>query len=531
MTTSSDPLPSDLADAHALIVSLRDTLVVERGEALVRRLENDKLKFLIAKLRREQFGQSSERGKLLVEQLELAIEDLEASQAAAEAEADIGAPAAAAAARERRTSRSPRPILPENLPVERIVYPAPCACAKCGGERLRKLGETVSRTLECEPRRWKVIEHVREKMTCRDCEAVSETPAPSHPIPRGFAGPNLLAGVLVSKFMLHQPLNRQSDTFAREGGASQGPWPAQQVRVASGGIAIDTLTLADRVGACAVALAPLVEAIRRHVLSAERIHADDATVPVLAKVKTATGRLWTYVRDDRPFGGTDPPAAAFHYSRSRSGEYPREHLATYGGIMQADAFAGYNELYQGKRKPAPIVEAACWAHGRRKLFDVAKLSKAPIASEAVRRIDEIFAIERTINGRTAAERLAVRQDQSKPLVMELEAFLREKRALLSARSETAKAISYTLNHWAAFARFLDDGRICLSTDGVENPQSSSGGRFFWLRFPGRDHALVGLLGPRHVAGLAVPDLLDPVVPGRACLAIGARCSRRQFHLA
>jgi len=466
---SSDPLPSDLADAHALIVSLRDTLVVERGEALVRRLENDKLKFLIAKLRREQFGQSSERGKLLVEQLELAIEDLEASQAAAEAEADIGAPAAAAAAaaRERRTSRSPRPILPENLPVERIVYPAPCACAKCGGERLRKLGETVSRTLECEPRRWKVIEHVREKMTCRDCEAVSETPAPSHPIPRGFAGPNLLAGVLVSKFMLHQPLNRQSDTFAREGGASQCPWPAQQVRVASGGIAIDTLTLADRVGACAVALAPLVEAIRRHVLSAERIHADDATVPVLAKVKTATGRLWTYVRDDRPFGGTDPPAAAFHYSRSRSGEYPREHLATYGGIMQADAFAGYNELYEGKRKPAPIVEAACWAHGRRKLFDVAKLSKAPIASEAVRRIDEIFAIERTINGRTAAERLAVRQDQSKPLIMELEAFLREKRALLSARSETAKAISYSLNHWAAFARFLDDGRICLSNNAAE----------------------------------------------------------------
>jgi transposase len=439
---SSDQLPSDLAGAHVMIVALR-------SEALIRRLETEKLKFLIAKLRREQFGQSSERGRLLVEQLELAIADVEESQGEAEAEADIVAPAAAAAAREHRTRRSPRPVLPADLPVERIVYPAPCACAKCGGARLRKLDEIVSRSLECEPRRWKIIEHVREKMTCRDCDGITETPAPSHPIPRGFAGPNLLASVLVSKFMLHQPLNRQSDTFAREG------------------IAIDTSTLADRVGACAVALAPLVEAIRRHVLAAERLHTDDTTVPVLAKGKTATGRLWTYVRDDRPFGGADPPAAAFHYSRSRSGEYPREHLAAYGGIMQADAFAGYNDLYDARRKPAPIVEAACWSHGRRKLFDIAKLDKAPIALEAVRRIDEIFALERTIRGRSAAERLAVRQDQVKPLVLELEAFLREKRALLSPGSTTAKAISYSLTRWGAFTRFLDDGRICLSNNAAE----------------------------------------------------------------
>ncbi len=253
MTTSSDQLPSDLADAHALIVALR-------SEALIRRLETEKLKFLIAKLRREQFGQSSERGRLLVEQLELAIADVEESQGAAEAEADIAAPAAAAAERQKRPARSQRPSLPDHLPVERIVYPAPCACAKCGGARLRKLDDVVSRSLECEPRRWKIVEHVREKMTCRDCESVTETPAPSHPIPRGFAGPNLLASVLVSKFMLHQPLNRQSDAFAREG------------------IAIDTSTLADRVGACAVALAPIVDAIRRHVLAADRIHGDDSVL-------------------------------------------------------------------------------------------------------------------------------------------------------------------------------------------------------------------------------------------------------------
>ena len=301
-------------------------IVALRSEALIRRLETEKLKFLIAKLRREQFGQSSERGRLLVEQLELAIADVEESQGAAEAEADIAASGAPLAERQSRPARSRRPSLPEHLPVERIVYPSPCACAQCGGSRLRKLDDVVSRSLECEPRRWKIVEHVRGKMTCRDCEGVTETPAPSHPIPRGFAGPNLLASVLVSKFMLHQPLNRQSDAFAREG------------------IAIDTSTLADRVGACAVALAPIVDAIRRHVLAADRIHGDDTTVPVLAKAKTDTGRLWTYVRDDRPFGGAGPPAAAFHYSRSRSGEHPREHLASYRGILQADAYAGYNDL-------------------------------------------------------------------------------------------------------------------------------------------------------------------------------------------
>ena len=442
MTTPSDQLPSDLAGAHAMIVALR-------SEALIRRLETEKLKFLIARLRKEQFGQSSERGGLLAEQLELAIADVEESQGAAEAEADIAAPEAAATARQSRSARSRRPSLPDDLPVERIVYPTPCACAKCGGARLRKLDEIVSRSLECEPRRWKIIEHVREKVTCRDCDAITETPAPSHPIPRGFAGPNLLAGVLVSKFMLHQPLNRQSDTFAREG------------------IAIDTSTLADRVGACAVALAPIVEAIGRHVLAAERIHGDDTTVPVLAKGKTDTGRLWTYVRDDRPFGGANPPAALFRYSRSRSGEYPREHLTAYGGILQADAYAGYNDLYERRRRPAPIREAACWSHGRRKFFDLAKLTKAPIAVEAVRRIDEIFAVERTINGHQAAERAAVRQQQSKPLIDDLGTYLRESRSALSPKSDTTKAINYILSRWTAFTRFLDDGRICMSNNAAE----------------------------------------------------------------
>jgi transposase len=325
VTTPSDPLPADLAAAHAMILAQRELLTLAKSEVTVGRLEIERLKLMLAKARREQFGQSSERGKLLVEQLELAIEDLEETQAEQETRAEIAAPEAA----KQKRAQNPRPsrrLLPDNLPVERIVEPAPCACGKCGSERLHKLGEVVSKTLECEPRRWKIIEHVREKFSCRDCEAITEAPAPSHPIPRGFAGPSLLAMVLVNKFLLHQPLNRQSKTFAREG------------------IEIDVSTLADRVGACVVALAPLIDAIRIHVMSAERIHADDTTVPVLAKMKAVVGRIWTYVRDDRPFGGSDPPAALFYYSRNRAGEHPQGHLAGYIGLMQADAFNGYNDL-------------------------------------------------------------------------------------------------------------------------------------------------------------------------------------------
>src|SRR5450631_235479 len=431
-----------------MILAQREMLTIARSEVTVSRLELERLKLMLAKARREQFGQSSERGKQLIDQLELAIEDIEETQAEVEAKAEMAAPEAAKEKR-ARAPRPPRKPLPDNLPVERIVEPPPCACGKCGGVRLRKLGEVVSKTLECEPRRWKIIEHVREKFSCRDCEAITEPPAPSHPIPRGFAGPSLLAMVLVSKFLLHQPLNRQSDAYAREG------------------VEIDTSTLADRVGACVIALDPIVQVIRAHVLRAERIHSDDTTVPVLAKLKTVTGRLWTYVRDDRPFGGRDPPAAFFEYSRTRAGEYPQKHLVDYVGIMQADAFAGYNALYDARRRPGPITEAACWSHWRRQFFDLAKLAKAPIAAEAVRRIDELFEIERTINGKAPAERAAVRRDQSKPLVEALDRWLREQRALLSAKSDLVKAINYGLSRWAAFTRFLDDGRVCLSNNAAE----------------------------------------------------------------
>jgi transposase len=237
--------------------------------------------------------------------------------------------------------------------------------------------------------------------------------------------------ILASKFLLHQPLNRQSEAYAREG------------------VEIDVSTLAGWVGSCVATLDPILEAIRRHVFAVDRLHVDDTTVPVLAKLKTVTGRLWAYVRDDQPFGGKVPPAALFYYSRSRAGDYPRAHLSGWSGIMQADAFAGFNQRYEARRRPAPIIEAARWSHARRKFFDLAKLTKAPIACEAVRRTDELFAIERSINGRTPEERLAVRQNQSKPLVEAFEAWLRDERNRVSSKSEIAKAINYSLSRWPA----------------------------------------------------------------------------------
>jgi transposase len=318
------------------------------------------------------------------------------------------------------------------------------------------------------PAHWKVIQHVREKFSCRSCEAITQPPAPSHPIARGRAGPGLLAHVLLSKYGLHLPLNRQSAAYAREG------------------VDLDVSTLADWVGAAAATLMPLIEAIRTHVFAAERIHADDTTVPVLAKGKTRTGRLWTYVRDDHPFAGHDPPAAAFFYSRDRGGVHPERHLVSYSGLMQADAYAGFNRLYQAGRKAGPIVEAACWAHARRKLFEIANLKKAPIAIEAVKRIDALFAIEREINGAPADQRLAVRAARMQPLVTDLEAWLRQQRAKLSSKSEMAKAIGYSLKRWTALTHFLDDGRLCMSNNAAERAlRGIAVGRRNWT-FAGSD---------------------------------------------
>jgi len=477
-------LPDDVEALKAMVIAAQaeahnaqaERLVAEielrnaHAEARALSLQIEKMKFEIARLRHEQYGQSAERSALL-EQLELQLADLEETASQSEAAAQI---AAAAAAREKivvqafeRKKPARRP-LPDHLPRERIVYPGPTACPCCGGTNLRKIGEDVTEMLEVIPRQWKVIQHVREKFSCRVCEKISQPPAPSHPIARGRAGPALLAQVLFSKYGLHLPLNRQSAVYEREG------------------IDLDVSTLADWVGSASATLMPLVEAIKAHVFAGDRIHADDTPVPVLAKGKTRTGRLWTYVRDDRPFGGPDPPAAVFFYSRDRSGIHPEEHLRTYAGLMQADAYAGFNRLYEQGRKPGSIVEAACWAHARRKYFDLARIMKAPIAVEAIERIDALFAVEREINGASAERRLAVRDERSRPLISELEIWLRQQRAKLSPKSETARAIDYSLKRWPAFARFLDDGRLCMSNNAAEREiRAIAIGRHNWT-FAGSD---------------------------------------------
>jgi transposase len=466
--SADDSLPDDVAMLKSMLVAERAARMVAQGEAQHRALLIEKLVYTIRKLRHERFGQSSERGTLL-DQLELQLADLEEDAAQAETASRVAAAAgekiAVPSFERRRPARRP---LPEHLPRERIVYPLPAACPCCGDGRLRKIGEDVTETLELIPRQWKVIQHVREKFSCRACEAITQPPAPSHPIARGRAGPKLLAHVLFSKYGMHLPLTRQSAVYEREG------------------IDLDVSTLADWVGASATTLMPLVETIRAHVFAAERIHADDTTVPVLAKGKTRTGRLWTYVRDDRPFAGPEPPAAVFFYSRDRGGDHPEQHLTGFVGMMQADAYAGFNRLYEASRKPGPIIEAACWAHARRKFFDLARISKAPIASEAVARIDALFAIEREINGLTSQERVSTRHERSRPLVIELDSWLRQQRSRVSKNSETGKAIDYSLKRWTALTHFLDDGRLCMSNNAAERElRAVAVGRKNWT-FAGSD---------------------------------------------
>jgi transposase len=426
--SADDSLPDDVETLKRLLLVRDAELARARAEASSAEALVSYLRLTIEKMRRELYGQRSERKARLLNQMELELEELEA----ATAEDELAAEKAMAAAGDRTlvrafTRKKPsRKPFPAHLPRERVIVPGPTACACCGSTRLAKLGEDVTETLEVVPRQWKVVQYVREKFTCRACEAVSQTPAPFHVLPRGFAGPSLLAMILFEKYGQHQPLNRQAERYAREG------------------VSLSLSTLADQVGGCAMVLRPLYDVIRAHVFAAGRVHGDDTPVPVLAKGKTATGRAWVYVRDDRPFGGRDPPAAVFFYSRDRTGDHPERHLQGYCGVLQADAYAGFNRLYEAGRRPAPLIEAACWAHARRKFFVLADITAkargklpvvAPLALEAVKRIDAIFDIEREINGQSADERLAVRHARLMPLVSDLETWAdRTRQALPPCRS-------------------------------------------------------------------------------------------------
>ncbi len=480
MTSPSESLPTDLAAAHAMILAeraarLEAEAVATRAQAVNASTEAliAYLKLEIEKLRRQLYGRRSEHKARLLEQMELELEELET----AAKEDELAAEKAAAQAQtvksfqRRRPSRKP---FPEHLPRERVVIPAPEACPCCGSRKLSKLGEDITETLEVVPRQWKVIQTVRERLSCRVCETITQPPAPFHVTPRGFAGPNLLAMILFEKFGQHQPLNRQSERYRREG------------------IDLSLSTLADQVGACTAALQPLYGLIECHVLAAERLHGDDTTVPILAKGKTVKGHIWTYVRDDRPFGGHAPPAALYYASRDRRHEHPARHLHGFTGILQADAFSGYNELYDPSRAPRPITAALCWAHARRQFFELADIAAnarrrtgsatiSPVALEAVERIDMLFDIERGINGLAADERQRVRQQDSAPLVAALEAWLREQRSRLSRAASVAQPIDYMLKRWDDFTRFVGDGRICLTNNAAERAlRGFALGRKCWL---------------------------------------------------
>jgi len=442
--TASDALPDldDLsnADLKALLRRQHVELLSQKAELLSHKTEIEALKLLILKLRRLQFGRRSEKRAQQIEQLELWVEELEAADAQMACVVAEQAQSMPAIPKVRRE-------FPAHLPREtQLIAPREQECPDCGGA-LKHLGDDVSEMLELEPVRFKVIRHVRPKMACASCDTIVQAEAPSRPIERGMAGPGLLAHVLVGKYANHLPLYRQAEIYAREG------------------VDLDRTLLAQWVGSTSALLAPLTDALRKHVFAADVVHADDTPIPVLApgRGKTKTGRLWTYVRDERPSGGTVAPAVWFTYTPDRRGEHPQRHLEAFTGILQADGYAGFSKLYDGGR----VLEAACWAHVRRKFVDLYELHKSAIAGQMLDRIGALYAIEKEIRGRPPDERRAARQERSRPLLDDMKTWLQETLAALSQKSATARAIRYALSRWEALGRYCDDGRIAIDNNAAE----------------------------------------------------------------
>ncbi len=406
----------------------------------------EKLRGELARLKRAGFGTASERLGGRVEQLELAIETLEVD----EAERLAAMPAVAGAVEAARIRPARRP-LPGHLRRESIVHPGPCACPACGGA-LRRIGEDVTESLDYVPGRFKVVRHVREAFACRACEQVVQTPAPHHAIARGRAGPGLLAHIAVAKFDDHLPLYRQAEIYARDG------------------VDLATSTLSGWLGATAAAVMPLVDLPRREVIAgSDVLHGDDTPVPVLAPGtgKTRTGRLWTYVCDERPHGGARPPAAVIFASPDRRGERPLAHLARFSGVLVADGYAGFNGLYAGTRPGGALTEAACWAHVRRKFFDAHAATGSTLAAEALARIGALYGIERGLHGKPPDARTRERQARARPLGAALKAWAEASLSQVPGRSDLAKALRYMLARWTALTRAFDDGRIALDNNAAE----------------------------------------------------------------
>jgi transposase len=488
----ADRLPNDVERLKELLLAAHGTVDALTAKLRSRDVLIEQLKLQLARLKRMKFGRSSEQLDEKIAQLELSLEELEANEAAA---APAEAPAATPAA---KPARKP---LPEHLPRERHVHePASgsCTCAQCGGA-LRVLGEDVSEVLEYVPEHWKVHKHVRPKYSCGTCQAVVQASAPSRPIERGYAGPGLLAHIAVSKYCDHIPLYRQSQIYAREG------------------IELDRGTLAEWVGAVSALVDPLIGALSKYVMGAQKLHADDTPIPVLAPGtgKTKTGRLWTYVRDDQPSGSTDPPAVLFRYSPDRKGERPREHLKTFRGILQADGYAGFQGLYD--REHEPLIEAACVAHARRKFFDLHAATASPVALEALERIGALYQIETDIRGQLPEQRKAARQARAVPLLKDMHDWLHATARKVSKKSELARAIGYSLSRWSALTRYCDDGRIEIDNNAAERAlRAVALGRKNFL-FAGSDAggdraaAFYSLIGSAKLNGLDPEAYLRDVI--------------------
>src|SRR6266853_791517 len=468
------PAAADLPDD---VEALKAELVAARALVIEQKTELEKLRFEIACLKRMKYGRSSEQIDTQITQMQLTLEDLEATLAET--------PESLRPAPKQAPIKPVRRALPAHLPREDVVHATACTCPACGGT-LRRLGEDVSEMIEYVPGRYKVVRHVRPKFSCGACQKIVQASAPSRPIARGLAGPAFLAHVLVSKYADHLPLYRQSQIYAREG------------------LELDRSTLADWVGGASELLEPLVRSLGRYVMSAYKLHGDDTPVPVLCPGRGTTkqGRLWTYVRDDRPAASTEPPAVLFRYSPDRKGERPKAHLTLFTGVLQADAYAGFDRLY-GER----IQEAACWAHVRRKFYDIHVAHASPIAAEALDRIGRLYGIEAEIRGRPSEERLAVRKSRAGPELEALRGWLQMTLTKLSQKSELALAIRYALSRWTALTRYRDDGRLEIDNNAAERAlRAVSFGRQQWV-FAGSDDggeraaAIYSLLGTAKLNGL------------------------------
>lgn len=466
MIPAASNLPDDVDALRAIIVTQARELAEQTRRLQGRDTLIETLKAQLASLRRSRFGVSSEKIDRAIEQLELALEEIEASASEGGARVPVGEG-------EALRSKPSRQPLPEHLPRHDVVHElADCACPACGGRDFLKAGSTISEVLDYVPASFRVVRNHQHRFVCKGCDTTITAKMPTPPIDRGKPGPGLIAHVLVSKYCDHLPLYRQSGIYAREG------------------VDLARSTMADWVGKANGLLTPLIGALRDHVFAADRLHGDDTPVPVLepGKGSTRTGRLWTYLRDGRPWADLAPPAVCYVYSPDRKGEHPRGHLATFRGVLHADGYAGFRELYEPRKhgEPPLIREAACMAHVRRKFFDLTVAGPAPVAQEALQHIGALYDIEATIRGAPPDRRREVRQQEIRPRFEAWRLWLDGMLKQLPRKSGTAEAIRYAITRWEALGRFIDDGTIEIDNNAAERSiRPIALGRKNWL-FAGSD---------------------------------------------